>query len=134
MKSVLIGIYFGFVLIKSEAVSWFRIQEMFLFESFHLYGVIGSAVAIGMIVLYFIKKFSLKTSSNNTIRIDEKAKTHKASIIGGTLFGFGWALTGLCPGTIYANLFSNFLPSVLILLFAIIGASLYERIKHKLPH
>src|SRR5688572_31418755 len=101
LKFLLAGTVFGFILIKAEVISWFRIQEMFRFESFHMYGIMGSAVFVGMISLLIIKKYKIKSISGEEIKIAPKEFT-KGNIIGGLLFGFGWAMTGACPGPLYA--------------------------------
>src|SRR6187402_2530722 len=102
-----IGGLFGIVLVKSEVVSWFRIQEMFRLQSFHMYGVIGTAVVTGMISVWLIKKFNIKTIKGETIHFQKKNFT-KDQIIGGLIFGFGWAMTGACPGPLFAQLGAGF--------------------------
>lgn len=132
-KFLLLGIVFGFILIKGEVVSWFRIQEMFRFQSFHMYGVICSAILIGMISIFIIKKFKIKTISGEEIKIAPKEFT-KGNIIGGLLFGFGWALTGACPGPLYALIGSGLPVVIIILLSAVLGTYVYGILKEKLPH
>ena len=102
-KYLAVGIFFGIVFTKAEVVSWFRIQEMFRLQSFHMFGVIGSAVVTGMISVFIIKKFNIKTIHKETIKLTPKS-FHKGQIIGGLLFGFGWALTGACPGPLFAQI------------------------------
>ena len=99
IKYIIAGILFGIILVKSEVISWFRIQEMFRLQSFHMYGVIGSAVVTGIISVQIIKKFSIKTINGEKIELPQK-KFHKGQVYGGLFFGFGWALTGACPGPI----------------------------------
>ena len=106
IKYLLVGILFGIVLTKSEAVSWYRIQEMFRFQSFHMYGVIGTAVVVGAISVFLIKKLKIKTINGEKITFVPK-EFNKGNIIGGLLFGFGWAITGACPGPLFAQLGSG---------------------------
>src|SRR5438045_2875196 len=103
IKFLLAGIVFGILLIKGEVISWFRIQEMFRLQSFHMYGIIGSAIITGMISIFVIKKFRIKTIGKEEIIIPPK-KFHKGYIYGGLIFGFGWAITGACPGPLFAQI------------------------------
>jgi len=133
LKFLLAGTFFGFILIKAEVISWFRIQEMFRFQSFHMYGIIGSAIIVGMISLLIIKKYKIKTFSGDEIKIAPKEFT-KGNVIGGLLFGLGWAMTGACPGPLYALIGSG-LPIVIVtLLSAVFGTYVYGLLKDKLPH
>ena len=127
------GILFGILLVKSEVISWFRIQEMFRLQSFHMYGVIGSAVVVGMVSVWLIKKFNIKTIYGEPIRFAPK-KFNKGNIYGGLLFGFGWALTGACPGPLYAQIGTGSTVIVVTLLSAIAGTWVYGRFREKLPH
>src|SRR4051812_35645894 len=102
MKYLLAGVFFGVVIVKSQVVSWFRIQEMFRLESFHMYGVIGSAVLTGIISVAVIKRFKIKTIKGEPITINKKT-FNKGQIFGGLIFGFGWAMTGACPGPLFAQ-------------------------------
>lgn len=124
---------FGIILVKTEVISWFRIQEMFRLQSFHMYGVIGSAVITGMISILLIKKFNIKTISGEVIHITPR-KFDKGQIIGGLLFGMGWALTGACPGPLYAQIGSGFLTVIITLCSAVLGTWMYGRFRHRLPH
>ncbi len=133
LKFLLLGTAFGFILIKAEVVSWFRIQEMFRFQSFHMYGVICSAIAVGMLSVFLIKKFKAKTFSSEVIRIEDKQFT-KGNIIGGLMFGLGWAMTGACPGPLYALIGSGLPIVIVVLLSAVVGTYTYGVIKDKLPH
>ena len=133
LKYLLIGIIFGIILVKSEVVSWFRIQEMFRLESFHMYGVIGSAVVTGMISILVIKKFNVKSIYGEKIRLYPK-KFNKGQVYGGLLFGLGWALTGACPGPLFALIGSGALVIVVVLLSAIAGTWVYGKLRDKLPH
>ncbi|MDW7693919.1 DUF6691 family protein [Flammeovirgaceae bacterium SG7u.111] len=134
IKIFLIGIFFGIVLIKSEAVSWYRIQEMFLFDSFHMYGIIGSAVGLGVLLMLAIKKLHAKSFSGKAIILEAKEKGWKRYIYGGTIFGLGWALTGACPGPVYALIGNGATVFVVVLLSAVFGAFVYGAVRSKLPH
>lgn len=133
LKFTLAGILFGIILIKSEVISWFRIQEMFRLQSFHMYGVIGSAIAVGMLSLFVIKKFNIKSIDGESIKIEPK-KFSKGQIYGGLLFGFGWALTGACPGPLFAQIGTGATVIIVTLLSAIAGTWMYGFLKEKLPH
>lgn len=127
------GILFGIVFVKAEIVSWFRIQEMFRFESFHMYGVIGTAVVVGVISVFIIKKFNLKTLDGENVVITPKT-FNKGQIIGGLLFGLGWAITGACPGPLFAQIGSGFTVIIITFLSALAGTWCYGYFKDKLPH
>ncbi|WP_084220331.1 DUF6691 family protein [Asinibacterium sp. OR53] len=133
LKFLLAGIFFGFLLIKSEVISWFRIQEMFRFQSFHMFGIIGSAIMVGMLSIFLIKKFKLKTINGEPIVIVPK-KFNKGMIYGGLLFGFGWAITGACPGPLFAQIGSGATVVIITLLSAIAGTWTYGKFKERLPH
>ena len=133
LKYGLLGIAFGIIFVKAEIISWFRIQEMFRFQSFHMYGVIGSAIVVGMISVWLIKKYKAKSMEGETIRIEPK-KFNKGQIYGGLIFGLGWALTGACPGPLFAQIGTGALVIVVTLLSAIAGTWVYGRFRHKLPH
>jgi uncharacterized membrane protein YedE/YeeE len=133
VKYLFIGIAFGIVFVKGEIISWFRIQEMFRFQSFHMYGVIGSAIAVGMLSILIIKKFNIKTLSGEKIEIARK-KFDKGQIYGGLIFGFGWAITGACPGPLYAQIGIGATVIVVTLLSAIFGTWVYGKLDSKLPH
>jgi uncharacterized membrane protein YedE/YeeE len=132
-KFLIAGTIFGIILIKAEVISWFRIQEMFRFESFHMYGIIGSAICVGMISIQLIKKYSVKTLSGEEIKITPKEFT-KGNIIGGLMFGLGWAMTGACPGPLYALIGSGLPIVIIIVLSAVFGTYVYGILKDKLPH
>ncbi|MGB0279444.1 MAG: DUF6691 family protein [Flavobacteriaceae bacterium] len=138
MKRVLlyfsIGILFGIIMIKSEAASWFRIYEMFQFKSFHMYGIIGAAVALGLVVTQAIKRFKLRSFFGEEIQIPSKAKLVKAPLFGGIIFGLGWALTGACPGPIYVLIGAGYFPVLIVLASAILGTYCYGVLKPRLPH
>ena len=133
LKYLITGIAFGIILVKSEVISWYRIQEMFRLQSFHMYGVIGSAVVTGIISVQLIKRFNIKTLSGEKIELPQK-KFNKGQIYGGLLFGFGWALTGACPGPMFAQIGTGALVVVVALLSAIVGTWVYGLIREKLPH
>ena len=132
VKYLLFGIIFGIILYKAEVISWFRIQEMFHFQAFHMYGVIGSAVATGMISILIIKKKNIKTISGEVIEIFQKDYT-KGTVIGGVMFGLGWAFTGACPGPLFALVGAGYWPIAIALVSAILGVYLYGILKNKLP-
>lgn len=134
LKFLLVGIFFGIVLVKSEAVSWYRIYEMFRFQSFHMYGIIGTAVLTGMLFYLISKKRAIKNSQNETIRFPTKDKGLIRYIVGGTLFGFGWALVGACPGPMYILLGTGVYSMIIVIAAAIIGTFIYGVLKDKLPH
>ncbi|HEX8017286.1 MAG TPA: DUF6691 family protein [Flavobacterium sp.] len=133
LKYLIVGIFFGIVFVKAEIISWFRIQEMFNLESFFMYGVIGSAVAVGVISVFLIKKFNIKTLQGEKIEIQPKT-FNKGQIYGGLLFGFGWAITGACPGPLFAQIGTGATVIVVTLVSAIAGTWVYGLIKDKLPH
>jgi uncharacterized membrane protein YedE/YeeE len=133
LKFLLIGMFFGIVLTKAEVISWFRIQEMFRFQSSHMYGIIGSAVAVGMISVLLIKKLKLKTINGESVTIEPK-KYHKGYFPGGVIFGLGWALTGACPGPLFALIGNGFTVMIVALIAAVLGTYTYGLVKNKLPH
>ena len=132
-KYLIVGVLFGIVFVKAEIVSWFRIQEMFRLDSFHMYGVIGSAVVVGMLSVFLIKRLNIKTLAGEQVVIAPKV-FQKGQIYGGLLFGLGWALTGACPGPLYAQIGSGFLVVIITLLSAIAGTWAYGYFRDKLPH
>jgi len=134
IKFLFIGILFGIVLSKAEVISWFRIYEMFKFQSFHMYGIIGSAVVLGIILNYFFKKGIIKTYFGKQITISPKKKGFKRNIIGGTIFGLGWALAGACPGPMFILLGRGVLAILVVIFGALLGAFLYHATKKHLPH
>ncbi|WP_221090883.1 YeeE/YedE family protein [Deinococcus aquaedulcis] len=128
------GLYFGVVLVKSEAASWYRIQEMFRFESFHMYGLIGSAVATGMITTALLRRSGVKSRDGQTIKVTPKAKGWRRYVLGGLTFGVGWGLAGVCPGPILVLLGAGVWPMLIVLAFALLGTYLYGRLKARPPH
>ena len=133
LKYLFFGLIFGIVLIKAEVVSWFRIQEMFRLQSFHMFGVIGSAVVVGAISVFIIKKFKIKSIQGEEIILPEKT-FNKGQIYGGLLFGFGWAMTGACPGPLFAQLGYGAAAISVTILMAIVGTWVYGKLREKLPH
>lgn len=134
IKFVVVGFVFGIVLTKAEAVSWYRIYEMFHFQSFHMYGIIGVAVVTGVLGVQFIKRNNVKDIKGLPIEIADKEKGFVRYIIGGTLFGLGWGLVGACPGPIFILLGAGFYGIVIVLIGALLGTYLYGIFKDKLPH
>ena len=134
LKYLLIGSWFGILLTKSEAASWFRIQEMFRFQAFHMYGIIGLAVIVGMLSLFIIKKFKIKSLNGESINPVKKPVQFKSNLIGGFIFGLGWALTGACPGPIYSLIGNGVTVFVVVLAASLIGSIVYDLIKKYLPH
>lgn len=134
LKFILAGILFGIIMAKSEAISWYRIQEMFRFQSFHMYGIIGTAVVLGTISVYLIKKFMIKDIEGNPIVFQDKDKSWKKYLIGGSIFGLGWALTGACPGPMFVNIGYGYWSMILVVIGALAGTYLYGVLRSKLPH
>lgn len=132
-KYLIVGTLFGIIFIKAEIISWFRIQEMFRLDSFHMYGVIGSAVVVGAISVFIIKKFNIKTLTGEQVKIAPKV-FNKGQIYGGLTFGLGWALTGACPGPLFAQIGSGFLAIIITLFSAIVGTWTYGALRTRLPH
>lgn len=133
LKYLIIGILFGAVFVKAEIISWFRIQEMFRLQSFFMYGVIGSAIVVGLISIQLIKIFNVKTVKGETVKIPKK-EFRKGQIIGGFIFGLGWAMTGACPGPLFAQIGSGFTVILVTLVSAIAGTWIYGRFSDKLPN
>ena len=137
MKNIiglLLGTLFGIILVKAEVLSWFRIQEMFAFQSFHMYGIIGSAVVVGALSVWLIRTFKVKSLEGNVIELADKAPRYKSAYIGGTLFGLGWAMTGACPGPMYALIGSGTTIMILAVISGIVGVYVYAMLRDKLPH
>jgi uncharacterized membrane protein YedE/YeeE len=132
-KYLIVGILFGIIFVKSEVISWFRIQEMFRFQSFHMYGIIGSAIVVGVISVFLIKKFNIKTIYGEAIKITPK-EFNKGQIYGGLIFGFGWAMTGACPGPLFAQIGTGSLVIIVTILSAIAGTWVYGYFRERLPH
>ncbi|MBC2845539.1 DUF6691 family protein [Winogradskyella flava] len=134
IKFFLVGIFFGIILVKSEAVSWYRIFEMFKFQSFHMYGIIGSAVVTGIFLLTLARVLKLKTTENSYIKVPLKERGFKRYIIGGSIFGLGWALAGACPGPMYILIGTGALSILIVIAAALLGTFVYGLLREKLPH
>ena len=132
--ALLLGALFGGILVKAEVLSWFRIQEMFWFQSFHMYGIIGSAIVVGALSLQVIKRLEAKSISGELIDPSEKNFNKKGNLIGGIIFGCGWALTGACPGPLYALVGSGYGIMLVSIFSAMLGVVAYGTLKDKLPH
>ena len=133
LKYLIVGIVFGIVFVKAEIISWFRIQEMFRLQSFHMYGVIGSAVVVGAISVFLIKKFKIKTIYGEPIHFEVKTFNIR-QVYGGLLFGLGWAITGACPGPLFAQIGTGITVTIVTLLSAIAGTWVYGLVRNKIPH
>mgnify|MGYP001604171842 CR=1 FL=1 len=131
---LILGTLFGIVLTKAEVISWYRIYEMFRFKSFHMYGVIGSAVFLGAAFYLLARKTALKTLKGSILEIPKKQKGFTRYILGGTLFGLGWALTGACPGPLYILVGNGFLVFLVAIASAMLGTFVYGLLRDKLPH
>lgn len=134
LLSLILGTCFGLILVKAEVLSWFRIQEMFAFQSFHMYGIIGSAVVVGSASVWLIRTMKLRSIEGNIIEIPDKQPRYKSAYIGGTIFGLGWAMTGACPGPLYALIGSGTTIMLLSVVAGILGVLAYARLREKLPH
>lgn len=134
LKFLLVGVFFGIVLVKSEAVSWYRIYEMFRFQSFHMYGIIGTAIASGILFLQISKRSHIKNIQGAEIYVPKKEDSLIKAIIGGSIFGLGWALVGVCPGPMYILLGTGVYSMIIVIVAAIFGTFLYGVLKDKLPH
>ena len=134
LKFLLVGVAFGIVMTKAEIISWYRIYEMFRFESFHMYGVIGSAVILGAIVILLIKRSKLKSSKGEEIKFVDKKKSIVRYLVGGIIFGLGWAMTGACPGPMFVLLGNGVFSILIVIGSAVVGTFLYGLLKDKLPH
>lgn len=133
VKYILTGVVFGIIMTKSEAVSWYRIQEMFRFQSFFMYGIIGTAVITGIIIVAVIKKFKLKDMEGQAITFTAKDRRWKKYLIGGTIFGMGWAMTGACPGPIFVLLGQGYSVMLMVIAGALSGTFLYGLLHDRLP-
>lgn len=131
---LLIGIVFGITMFKSEAASWYRIYEMFRFDSFHMYGIIGTALILGVIGTQLIKRFKIKSFYRESIKFPPKQKSFARYAFGGILFGFGWALAGACPGPMFTLVGAGYSPIIITILAALLGTFVYGLLKDKLPH
>ena len=133
IKFLLLGVLCGIILTKSEVISWFRIQEMFRFDSIHMYGIIGLAILVGTISIQIIKKFNIRTFYGEEIKIGDRP-FHRGAVYGGIIFGAGWALTGACPGPLFALVGNGYDVILVALFFALLGTWTYGYFRQKLPH
>ena len=131
---LLIGILFGITMFKSEAASWFRIYEMFKFEAFHMYGIIGTALGVGLLVVQVIKRYKIKSFFGDAITFPPKEKSISRYLIGGIIFGLGWALAGACPGPMFTLVGAGYTPILVVIAASLLGTFLYGLLKDKLPH
>ena len=134
LKYIATGILFGVVMTKSEAISWFRIQEMFRFQSFHMFGIIGTAVLLGITAVFLIKKFQISDRNGEPIVFKAKDPGWKKYLFGGIIFGLGWALTGACPGPIFVSIGYGYVGMIIVAIGAVLGTYLYGVLKKYLPH
>ena len=131
---LVIGTFFGILMYKSEAASWFRIFEMFEFGSFHMYGIIGTALILGILGVQLIKRFNIKAIGGQEMQLKSKNKSIARYAIGGVLFGLGWALAGVCPGPMYVLAGAGYVSIFVVIFGALLGTFVYGLLKHKLPH
>lgn len=131
---IILGVLFGAVMYKAEAASWFRVYEMFNFQSFHMFGLMGSALITGVLLVQLIKRKKMKDIDNKTIVIADKDKSITRYLVGGVIFGLGWALAGACPGPMFVLLGAGYLPMLIVIASAIAGTWIYGLLKDKLPH
>jgi len=134
LKFLSVGVLFGLVMAKAELISWYRIYEMFQFDSFHMYGVIGSAVGLGILIVQLIKRVNLKSKEGNHIVFNPKDKSITRYLAGGIIFGLGWALAGACPGPMFVLLGYGYFPIIIVILGALFGTYAYGLLRPKLPH
>ena len=134
LKFLAIGVLFGIVMTKSEAISWYRIQEMFRFQSFHMYGIIGSALVIGVIGTYLMKRNHTRTTEGHEIEFRDKTGSWVRYLGGGTIFGLGWALSGMCPGPMFTLVGAGFSVVLVVILSAVLGTFVYGLVRDRLPH
>lgn len=132
LKYLIFGTYFGVVITKAEVISWFRIQEMFRFHSFHMYGVLFTAIIVGAVSILIIKKFKVRSLDGSSIELGKKKLT-MGTALGGLLFGMGWSITGACPGPLYALLGNGFTVIIITILFALLGAWMYGLLRDRIP-
>ena len=134
LKFLLIGIFFGIIMTKAQVISWYRIYEMFQFDSFHMYGIIGSAVILGIIMVQIIKRTKMNSMDGEPIKFSPKLMSFPRYLIGGTIFGLGWALAGACPGPMFVLLGFGYIPILIVIAGALLGTLVYGMLRSKLPH
>ena len=132
--ALFLGTLFGIILVKAEVLSWFLIQEIFAFQSIHMFGIIGLAIVVGALSVFIIRKMGVKSIEGNIIELEDKAPQYKSAYVGGTIFGLGWAMTGACPGPLYALIGSGTTIMVLSVVMGILGVLTYAALRSKLPH
>ncbi|MCR9253494.1 MAG: YeeE/YedE family protein [bacterium] len=133
-RYIFVGIIFGITLTKAEVISWYRIYEMFRFQSFHMYGVIGTAIVVGIIAIQIIKRTGMKAVDGSPIEINPKQVSISRYLFGGIIFGLGWAMTGACPGPMFILVGNGFFVILAVIASAVLGTYVYGLIRHKLPH
>lgn len=133
-KFLLVGILFGIIMTKAQVISWYRIYEMFQFGSFHMYGIIGSAVTLGIIITQLIKRKGLNSTEGYPIRFSPKNMSITRYLVGGAIFGLGWALAGACPGPMFVLVGFGYWPIVIVVVGALLGTFTYGALRSKLPH
>ena len=134
LKFLLIGILFGIIMTKSEAISWYRIQEMFRFQSFHMYGIIGTALAVGVVMTQWLKSRNIKSIDGQPLQLKDKDKSVARYLFGGIIFGLGWALSGACPGPMYTLIGNGYTTVIVLILSAVAGTFVYGVLRERLPH
>ncbi|WP_210465517.1 DUF6691 family protein [Rufibacter roseolus] len=134
LKFIITGLLFGIVMSKSEAVSWYRIQEMFRFQAFHMFGIMGTAVTLGVLAVFLIKRFQLRDVQGERITFQPKEKGIIRYLVGGTIFGLGWALVGSCPGPLFVNLGQGYWPILVAIAGGVLGTYFYGVLRDRLPH
>ena len=134
LKFFIVGILFGIVMTKAEIISWYRIYEMFKFQSLHMYGIIGSAVALGMVSMFLFRKNMIKTFEGQEIHVTPKKRGVYRNLLGGILFGLGWALAGACPGPMFVLIGKGVVSILVVILGSILGTFCYGMVKDKIPH
>jgi uncharacterized membrane protein YedE/YeeE len=134
IKFLITGVLFGIIMAKAEIISWYRIYEMFQFDSFHMYGIIGSAVILGVIIVQIIKRTQMKNTKGDAINFHPKNVSITRYLVGGTIFGLGWALAGACPGPMFVLLGYGYAPLLLVIVGALLGTFTYGLLRKRLPH
>ena len=132
LPCLFIGIVFGLALTKGEAISWYRMHEMFHFQSFHMYGIFMTAVPVGALSIMLFRRLHVRTRTGEPI--EQPVKTYRHGVIlGGLIFGFGWALTGACPGPLYAQMGAGYLITIVTFISALFGTWVYAYLRPHLP-
>lgn len=134
LKFLVLGIVMGIVMAKAEIISWYRIYEMFKFDSFHMYGIIGSAVILGIIGVQIMKRRNIKSRYGEELHLHDKSRSIPRYLFGGIIFGLGWALVGACPGPMFVLIGYGFYPILVVIFGAVLGTFLYGLVRKYLPH